>query len=171
MGKGNYQLLGLQDSYFNTDLSDTSQTMEHREITLLSIGLLSALLILSIACFNYVNLSFSRLLKQVRMLHVETLMGATRQYIHKQLFADTFLTVMLAFLLSVLLINDLLPAFNSLVAAHLTFGFIFSGKVLPLLALFIIILSVIPALYMSRKMYSLSESNYRLFFIGKKKGA
>lgn len=169
MGKGNYQLLGLQDSYFNTDLSDTSQTMEHREITLLSIGLLSALLILSIACFNYVNLSFSRLLKQVRMLHVETLMGATRQYIHKQLFADTFLTVMLAFLLSVLLINDLLPAFNSLVAAHLTFGFIFSGKVLPLLALFIIILSVIPALYMSRKMYSLSESNYRLFFIGKKK--
>lgn len=90
MGKGNYQLLGLQDSYFNTDLSDTSQTMEHREITLLSIGLLSALLILSIACFNYVNLSFSRLLKQVRMLHVETLMGATRQYIHKQLFADTF---------------------------------------------------------------------------------
>ena len=126
MGKGNYQLLGLQDSYFNTDLSDTSQTMEHREITLLSIGLLSALLILSIACFNYVNLSFSRLLKQVRMLHVETLMGATRQYIHKQLFADTFLTVMLAFLLSVLLINDLLPAFNSLVAAHLTFGFIFS---------------------------------------------
>ena len=68
-GPGYYKLQTLQESYFDTKLADSVKTFSHRQIALLSIGLLSAFLVLFIACFNYVNLSFSRLLKQVNMIH------------------------------------------------------------------------------------------------------
>ena len=43
----------------------------HRKDNLLMVGLISALLLLLIAIFNYVNMSFSRLLQQVKMLQTQ----------------------------------------------------------------------------------------------------
>ena len=105
LGKGYYRTQTLQESYFTTTTQDSNQCIEHRQKTLLSVGLLSALLILFIGCFNYINLSFSRLLKQIRTLHIESLLGASQRQIRKQLFADTFLMVITAFLLSILLMS------------------------------------------------------------------
>lgn len=136
-GPGYYKLQTLQESYFDTKLADSVKTFSHRQIALLSIGLLSAFLVLFIACFNYVNLSFSRLLKQVNMIHVETLMGASHSYICRQLFIDTFLTVFIAFILSILVMGDILSLFNYFFDARLTFGFILSWKVFPFILLFV----------------------------------
>ena len=169
LGKGHYQTLTLQESYFNTTVQDSNPCIEHRQKALLSVGLLSALLILFIGCFNYINLSFSRLLKQIRTLHIESLLGATHRQIRWQLFADTFLMVFIAFLLSILLMSDLLAGFNATVTAHLSLSYLFSGQVLPVILLFVFILSVVPAKYMSRKIHALSESSYRSFFTGRKK--
>lgn len=66
LGKGHYDTLTLQESYFNTTVKESNPCIGHRQRGLLSVGLLSALLILFIGCFNYINLSFSRLLGQVR---------------------------------------------------------------------------------------------------------
>lgn len=169
LGKGYYRTLTLQESYFNTTLQDSDQCIEHRQKALLSVGLLSALLILFIGCFNYINLSFSRLLKQIRTLHIESLLGATQRHIRWQLFVDTFLMVITAFLLSILLTSDLLTSFNTVVIANLSLSYLFSGQVIPIILLFVIILSVVPAEYMSRKIHMLSESSYRSFFTGRKK--
>ncbi|EKU92576.1 ABC transporter permease [Bacteroides oleiciplenus] len=169
LGKGYYRTLTLQESYFNTTLQDSDQCIEHRQKALLSVGLLSALLILFIGCFNYINLSFSRLLKQIRTLHIESLLGATHRHIRWQLFVDTFLMVITAFLLSILLTSDLLISFNTVVIANLSLSYLFSGQVIPIILLFVIILSVVPAEYMSRKIHMLSESSYRSFFTGRKK--
>lgn len=169
LGKGYYRTLTLQESYFNTTLQDSDQCIEHRQKALLSVGLLSALLILFIGCFNYINLSFSRLLKQIRTLHIESLLGATHRHIRWQLFVDTFLMVITAFLLSILLTSDLLTSFNTVVIANLSLSYLFSGQVIPIILLFVIILSVVPAEYMSRKIHMLSESSYRSFFTGRKK--
>lgn len=169
LGKGHYGTLTLQESYFNTALQDSNQSMEHRQKSLLTVGLLSALLILFIGCFNYINLSFSRLLKQIRVLHIESLLGATHRQIRWQLFADTFLMVFIAFLLSILLMNDLLSVFNTAVTAQLSLSYLFSGQVFPVILSFVIILSVVPAEYMSRKIHALSETRYRSFFTGRKK--
>lgn len=169
LGQGHYGTLTLQESYFNTTLQDSNQCMEHRQKSLLTVGLLSALLILFIGCFNYINLSFSRLLKQIRTLHIESLMGATHREIRWQLFIDTFLMVFTAFLLSILLMSDLLAMFNATVTAHLSLSYLFSGQVLPVILSFVIILSIVPAEYMSRKIHTLSETRYRSFFTGRKK--
>ena len=143
--------------------------MTSRQKTLLYVGLISAILILLIACFNYINLNFSRLLQQVRMIHTEKLMGATKNDINRQLFIDTFLTVMVAFLLSLLITHDLIPIFNSITSGKIETSFFFNRQALPVITLFILLLSIIPSVYISRKISKLSASGYREFFTGNKK--
>ena len=135
----------------------------------LCISLLAAVLILVIACCNYTNMSLSRLLQQLRMIHVEKLMGGTLRTIRLQLFGDAFLTVLLAFGLSLLLIHDSLSMFNGLLDARLTMDFFFSGRMLPWLLLFVGVMSVVPAGYISRRLSRLSFSRYRMLYSGRRK--
>ncbi|WP_455639108.1 ABC transporter permease [Parabacteroides sp.] len=167
--EGKYRLYPLQESYFRKYTQESFMFMNSRQKTLLYVGLISAILILLIACFNYINLNFSRLLQQVRMIHTEKLMGATKSDINRQLFIDTFLTVIVAFLLSLLVTHDLIPLFNSIVSGDIQTSFFFNKQVLPVITLFILLLSIIPSFYMSRKIAKLSASGYREFFTGNKK--
>jgi hypothetical protein len=57
-------------------------------------------------------MSLSRVLQQLKMIHVEKLMGSSLKDIRIQLFGDAFLTVLLAFGLSLLIINDCLSFFQ-----------------------------------------------------------
>ena len=86
-----------------------------------------------------------------------------------QLFGDAFLTVVLAFLLSILLVNDCLAVFNGLLGSRLTMGFFFSSQMLPWLLVFILVMSVIPAWYISRRLSRLSFSQYRTLYGGRRK--
>ncbi|MEI3117862.1 MAG: hypothetical protein V8T12_02275 [Parabacteroides johnsonii] len=67
-----------------------------------------------------------------------------------------------------LIAHDLIPVFNRIMSGRITTGF-FLNRVLPVICGLILILSVIPACYMSRKITNLTDSNYRLFFTGNKK--
>lgn len=169
-GKGTYKAVSLRESYFDTDSGESSvNCVSHREPLLLMVGWLSAVLVLVIACFNYISLNFSRLLKQVHMLRVETLMGASLRQVRIQLFTDTFLLIGVSFVFALLLMSDLMRLFNHMLSARLTFGYLFSPYVLPWLVGFVLFLAVIPPAYMSRKVHALSESSYRLFYAGHKR--
>lgn len=161
---GQYYFQTLQDSYFLEFTQESIPFINRNQKNLLYVGLFSAILILLIACFNYVNLNFSRVLQQVKMIYTQRLMGASAAVIYKQLFMDTFLTVLIAFLISLLIMLDLIPVFNRIVSGRLSLSFFFSGEVLPLIGLLILVLSILPALYMSRKISGLSHSGYRAFY-------
>lgn len=167
--KGSYHFYPLQAAYFQKYTQETIPYINRGQRSLLYVGQVSALLILLIACFNYVNLSFSRILQQVRMIHTQKLMGATPAEINRQLFTDTFLTVVAAFLLSLLIAHDLLPVFNRIISGRLSSGFFLSGQVLPFIGALILVLSIIPAVYMSRKVSGLTDSGYRAFAGGNQK--
>ena len=167
-----YYLDPLDAICFTTPDDASQQVLEfisQTPVQTLYISLLAAILILIIACCNYTNMSLSRLLQQLRMIHVEKLMGGTLQHIRMQLFGDAFLTVILAFGVSLLLINDCLAIFNDLVGAQLTMGFFFSSQALPWLLVFVLLMSVIQAWYISRKLSRLSFSEYRTLYSGRRK--
>ncbi len=171
-GNTQYYVDALKSLYFNTHKNSKQQKLayfQQSDVPLLYIGLISALLVLAIACFNYTNLSLSRTLQQIKMIHIEKLMGAQLKEIRKQLFYDATLTVLLAFLFSLLLINDLLPWFNELLSAHLSLSFFFSWQVLPLLLAFVSAMAVIPGLYISRKLSRQTLSEYSHNYTGRKK--
>lgn len=169
MDIGRYYFHNLHDSYFQEITKEEIKCFNHSNHALLMSGLASAFLILLIACFNYINLSFSRVLQQVKMIYTQRLMGASPGDIYGQLFLDTFLTVIAAFLLSLLFTLDLVPYFNRMVSGRLSVAFFFSGQVFPLIVCFILLLSVIPALYLSRKITRLSNADYRASFTGNRR--
>lgn len=167
-----YYLDPLEAVCFTTPDDASQQVLDYisqTPVQMLYISLLAAVLILVIACCNYTNMSLSRLLQQLRMIHVEKLMGSTLRNIRLQLFGDAFLTVVLAFLLSILLVNDCLAVFNGLLGSRLTMGFFFSSQMLPWLLVFILVMSVIPAWYISRRLSRLSFSQYRTLYGGRRK--
>ena len=171
-GQTKYHLDPLEAVYFTTPDDASQQTLDYisqTPVQTLYISLLAAVLILVIACCNYTNMSLSRLLQQLRMIHVEKLMGGTLRSIRLQLFGDAFLTVVLAFILSLLLVNDCLAVFNGLLGSRLTMGFFFSSRMLPWLLAFILVMSVVPAWYISRRLSRLSFSRYRTLYGGRRK--
>lgn len=171
-GTAQYYTSPLSDIYFVTPDSDSQQTIEYinqSNVQLLYISLAAALLVLFIACCNYTNMSLSRVLQQLKMIHVEKLMGSRLKDIRIQLFGDAFLTVFLAFALSLLIINDCLYFFNGLLASQLNIHFFFSLQMLPLLLLFVLIMAIVPSWYISRKLSALSFTEYKTLYGGKKK--
>lgn len=171
-GQTKYYLDPLDAICFTTPDDASQQTLDfvsQTPVQTLYISLLAAVLILVIACCNYTNMSLSRLLQQLRMIHVEKLMGATLCNIRLQLFGDAFLTVVLAFGLSILLVNDCLSLFNDLLGSRLTMTFFFSSQMLPWLLLFILLMSVIPAWYISYHLSRLSFTEYRTLYSGQRK--
>ncbi len=140
----------------------------YRKKDLLMVGLASALLVFIIAIFNYVNLSFSRVLQQVKSLHTQKLMGAKPRDVRLQIFLDTFLTVFISFVFAMLLMYDFLPVFNQVVSVDFSSNYFYSKDFFPLLVLLIFLLTAIPAWIMSRKISQLSGSDYRIFFVTKK---
>lgn len=171
-GQTKYHLDPLEAVCFTTSDDASQQTLDYisqTPVQTLYISLLAAVLILVIACCNYTNMSLSRLLQQLRMIHVEKLMGGTLRSIRLQLFGDAFLTVVLAFILSMLLVNDCLAVFNGLLGSRLTMGFFFSSRMLPWLLVFVLVMSVVPAWYISRRLSRLSFSQYRTLYGGRRK--
>lgn len=96
-------------------------------------------------------------------------MGASHSYICRQLFIDTFLTVFIAFILSILVMGDILSLFNYFFDARLTFGFILSWKVFPFILLFVSLLAIIPATYMTKKLNRFYQRISAIFSREKKK--
>lgn len=135
--------------------------------TLLFIALLSAILILIIACFNYINLSFSRVFKQLYSIHVQKLMGAGSGELGIQLFADTFMTVGFGFLIAQLIQIDLLSVMNNIMSVQVPAYFLYSSQMLSITFGFILLLTCIPALYMSCRLPDMSISVYNNFYRGK----
>lgn len=171
-GQTKYHLDPLEAVCFTTPDDASQQTLDYisqTPVQTLYISLLVAVLILVIACCNYTNMSLSRLLQQLRMIHVEKLMGGTLRSIRLQLFGDAFLTVVLAFILSMLLVNDCLAVFNGLLGSRLTMGLFFSSRMLPWLLVFVLVMSVVPAWYISRRLSRLSFSQYRTLYGGRRK--
>lgn len=160
-----YSLLGIKDACFYPVI--TPSHLKKPNTDLLWIALFSAILILVIACFNYINLSFSRVFKQLYSLHVQKLMGAEVRQLSMQLFADTFMTVGLGFLIGQLIQFDLLGIMNRIMAVQVPVSFLYSRQMLPVTSGFILLLACIPALYMSRRLPEMSISVYSSFYRGK----
>ncbi|HCF81442.1 MAG TPA: multidrug ABC transporter substrate-binding protein [Porphyromonadaceae bacterium] len=137
----------------------------YRKKDLLMVGLASAILVFIIAIFNYVNLSFSRVLQQVKTLHAQKLMGAKPRDVRLQIFLDTFLTVFISFVLAMFLMHDLLPVFNQVVSVDFSSKYFYDKDFFPLLIFLILLLTIIPALGMSRKISRMSISDYQMFFV------
>src|SRR6185436_16240216 len=79
-----------------------------------------AVIILLIACVNFMNLSTARSEKRAREVGVRKTLGSGKRQLVFQFFSESIILTSIAFVLSVLVVFLLLPFFNVLVDKHLS---------------------------------------------------
>ena len=83
------------------------------------IGLIGAFVLL-LACINFMNLSTARSEKRAKEVGIRKTIGSIRTQLIIQFFSESFLVVLLAFVLSVVLVTISLPGFNELASKNMT---------------------------------------------------
>ncbi len=110
----------FNDIYFASNLQREKNT-KHGNIHLVVVFSLVALLILGIACINFINLTIAKTKTREKEIAVRKVIGARQSSIQKQFFGETLIIVFIAFLLALFLTKLLLPHFNALTGEGITF--------------------------------------------------
>jgi putative ABC transport system permease protein len=81
------------------------------------------LLVLLIACINFINLTTARSRQREREVGVRKVMGSQRKYLILQFLIESLLLTFISFLLSLALVQLVIPAFNTLTGRTLQIPF------------------------------------------------
>ena len=110
-----YLLLPLAKMHlYQADLTDAG-------IGTVRVFMIIALLILVIACINYVNLSTARALLRSKEISMRKIVGAAKTQLFLQFIVETGLLFILAAILALALISASIPLFNQLSGKQLVF--------------------------------------------------
>lgn len=111
-----------------------------------------AIIILLIACVNFMNLSTARSEKRAREVGVRKTLGSGKRQLIFQFFSESIILASIAFVLSILAVYMLLPFFNELVDKHLSLNIVqplFWVAAIVLILFTGIVAGSYPALYLS----------------------
>ncbi|MBV6645213.1 MAG: ABC transporter permease [Cyclobacteriaceae bacterium] len=150
-----HYLLGLQDLHFNSHGIDGRVNEyvkgDSRQIQFL-MGI--AVVILAMACFNYINISTSRYIRRTREVGIRKAMGAYNHQVTNQFLVESFIMVLASFSLGLLLAIILTPYFHALTGIDLDFNWITVLKGAPLFIGAIVLVTLFagfyPAFHLSR---------------------
>lgn len=106
----------LKDIYFSSDAFDQ---VKHGNKKMVYIFLSIAILILIIACINFVNLATARATDRSKEVGLRKVLGAVRTQLITQFMMESVLFATVACFLSVILVQLLLPEYNSLLGYKL----------------------------------------------------
>jgi putative ABC transport system permease protein len=124
--KMDYWLQPLADMHlYSEDIIDGARNsnvaaMSKGRLLYVKIFAIVALFVLLIACINYVNLTTARFASRSKEVGVRKAIGALRGQLIYQFLTESLLVTMLAFALSVVVVNLLLPAFNAYTGKQLS---------------------------------------------------
>jgi predicted permease len=111
-----------------------------------------AIIIMLIACINFMNLATARSLRRAREIGVRKVVGAGKRQLIGQFIGESLFVSFLAMCLSILIVLLLLPTFNELTEKHLAINFTDTSFLLLILILTLItgiVSGSYPALFMS----------------------
>lgn len=75
--------------------------------------------VLILACINFMNLSTARSEKRAREVGIRKAIGSLRWQITRQFFFESYMVVILAFIIALVLVTALLPLFNDVAGKHI----------------------------------------------------
>jgi len=107
----------LKDIYFATDKLDGS--VKHGNKKMVYIFMSIALLILVIACINFINLATARATDRSKEVGLRKVLGAVRKQLVTQFMMESVLYAIVACILSIGLVKLLMPAYTNLLGYQL----------------------------------------------------
>ena len=138
----NRELQPLRNIHLNSTFPEDSETYGNPRF-LIILGIVG-ILILIIACSNFINLSTARASHRTKEIGMKMVVGSTRKNIAYQIFSETFIYCILALIISIVFLIVALPLLNKYSGIIITPDFFLNRNVL-LTIIFIPILTTILA--------------------------
>jgi len=121
-------LQALKDIHLKSHLDrEIEPNGDIRYITIFSIV---AFLIMIIACFNFMNLSTARSMRRMREVGLRKILGARRSQLIRYFLNESLIFSVISFLIAMILILLLFPAFNVILDNRIQFPDVFDGSLL-----------------------------------------
>lgn len=111
-------LLPLADVYFGPSIE--IDEAKHGNKTVVYVFLSIAVLILLIACINFMNLSTIRAVERSKEVGLRKVLGALRNHLVKQFIGESVLLTAISCVLAVFLLQLVMPMYNQLLGYELT---------------------------------------------------
>lgn len=89
-----------------------------------------ALFILLIACINFVNLTVARSVRRAKEIGIRKVVGGERKQLIIQFLGESFLLCFIAFAFALLLVQLVIPVFNTLSNKVLSISYLFDAKLI-----------------------------------------
>src|SRR5579863_3812052 len=129
-----------------------------------------ALLILSIACINYINLSVAKASSRYKEIGIRKVLGAFRLQLVLQFLGESVLVTALSFLLGLVLVIGLLPTYEHLSGQTIRFSWHDVLFVFGMFLVFVLIISLAAGSYLALYLSSFSPvSSLRKFWLAGKR--
>ncbi len=125
----------------------TDELESNNNYQYIMIFLTIAIFILLVAGINYINLETARSVERAREVGLRKVFGAERKLLIWQFLGESFLTVLIAFILAVGLMELVRPFFNGLVGIPFKFTYFFSGMNLILIVSILVTLALLAGFY------------------------
>ncbi len=149
--KYDYFLQPLTNIHLDLNPGNKLPTERDSDTILVLTGI--ALLILLIACINFINLATAQASIREKEVGVRKVVGADRLQLAIQFIGESVILSLLAFVIALPMVETLLPAFNQYADKNLTlfsYDNVYLILVLPLMAIFIgVIAGSYPAIFIS----------------------
>ena len=151
-GSIRFNLEPLREVHFNNALIyDTPKKGNKAYVTLFAIV---AVLILAIACINYINMSTADATRRSKEVALRKVCGAQRGQLVAQFIGGSVLIALIGIAVALGLLWLALPAFNSITGKAIGMGVVLRGSFVGALALILIAIGVVagsyPAFFLSR---------------------
>lgn len=123
-----FDLMPITDIHLKSDVANEMQPQN--DIKYIYIISVVGMLILLIACINYMNLATARSIDRAREVGMRKVLGALRKQVFIQFIGESAFITATAMVIAVILVSVSLPAFNQLTGKSLMVGHIVSLPVL-----------------------------------------
>jgi putative ABC transport system permease protein len=147
----NFDLTPLSAIHFDQEIT-SGAFLQITNIKTVYIFSVMAIILLIIACINYVNLTTAKASLRAKEVSIKKIMGANRWALFRQFLIESFMVSLMALVLSLALIYFLLPVFNQLTERTFVFS-ITSPNIWPVLlgtlAAITLLNGIYPALMLS----------------------
>ena len=143
-------LIALADIHFENDLQ--SSVIEHGNRNVVLVFSILGVLLLVIACINYVNLATARASLRAKEVSIKKINGAGRGQLFMQFVVESVMVSIISLLFTILIVKLALPSFNQFTGKNFLFSF--SDKLLWMiigctLLASVILTSIYPAILLS----------------------
>lgn len=138
---GRYYLENLRKVYFDVSRRDSLGPV--RDKSDLRIALIIGIIILILACFNYLGLINNKLLSKTHEFHIRYINGGSKKSFIMDFMWETLIFLMISFIISIALLYRTIPFFNKLSYSDIRFKhFVQNETLLIILAVMLFLLLV-----------------------------